>query len=95
MQLGWLKKLSLVSASLASGSLAIPATSLANPASAGTATTAPVFSELRLKYLHYQESQDGYDRMAVKAPSLGFTLAISEAWSAQGYLVSRIHYKKT
>ena len=88
MQLGWLKKLSLVSASLAGGSLAIPAASLANPVSAGTATTAPVFSELRLKYLHYQESQDGYDRMAVKAPSLGFTLAISEAWSAQGYLVS-------
>lgn len=94
MQLDWLNKLGLVSASLATGSLAGAA--MANPAVAnpldtpvkGSGTTAPVYSELRLKHMHYQESQNGQDRMTVKAPSLGFTLALSEAWSAQGYLVS-------
>jgi len=51
-------------------------------------STAPVVSEVRVRLLHYQETQQGIPRIRVQAPSVGFVLAVNEEWSAQGYLVS-------
>src|ERR1035437_2844157 len=48
------------------------------------AETAPEDGVIALKFLHYQDSQPGLQRVAVEAPSIYVLLPLSPHWSAEG-----------
>jgi len=52
------------------------------------AENAPEHGEVALKYLSYQDSQPGLDRIKVKAPSIYVLAPLSPKWAMEGSLVS-------
>ena len=52
------------------------------------ADTAPEHGEVALKYLHYQDSQPGLERIKVSAPSIYVLAPLSPKWALEGSLVS-------
>ena len=52
------------------------------------AETAPERGSVSLKYLHYEDSQPGLDRISVRSPSIAVMAPIAGVWSIEGSLVS-------
>lgn len=67
---------------------AIIAAALALPGVLAHAENAPERAEVAVKYLHYQDSQPGLDRIKVTAPSLYALVPLSPQWAVEGSLVS-------
>jgi len=67
---------------------AIIAAALCLPGIQVQAQGAPEQSEVALKYLHYQDSQPGLDRIQVKAPSIYALVPVSSQWALEGSFVS-------
>jgi hypothetical protein len=68
---------------------AILAAALALPGvHAAHAETAPERGSVSLKYLHYEDSQPGLDRVSVRAPSIEVMAPIAGVWSIEGSLTS-------
>jgi hypothetical protein len=67
---------------------AILAAALALPGLQAMAETAPEQAELSVKYMHYQDSQPGLDRISVRAPSIALRLPIAGVWSLDTSLTS-------
>lgn len=67
---------------------AIIAAALALPGVFAHADNAPEHGEIAVKYLHYQDSQPGLDRIRVEAPSVYVLAPLSSKWSIEGSLVS-------
>jgi hypothetical protein len=63
--------------------LALPGVHLA-----AHAETAPEHGTISLKYLHYEDSQPGLDRISVRSPSIGVMAPIAGVWSIEGSLTS-------
>jgi len=66
----------------------IAAAALALPGVVVHAENAPESGEVALKYLHYNDSQPGLDRITVSSPSIYVLLPISPRWSLEGTAVS-------
>ncbi len=66
---------------------AVIAAALALPGVVAHAENAPEHGEIALKYLHYQDSQPGLQRIRVEAPSLYFLAPIGSHWSSEGSFV--------
>ena len=67
---------------------AIIAAALALPGVMAHADSAPEHGEVAVKYLHYQDSQPGLDRIKVTAPSIYVLAPLSTKWAIEGSLVS-------
>lgn len=52
------------------------------------ATTAPTDTVVSFKLLDYVDSQPGFKRMAIRAPSLGLVTPLGERWSLEGSVVT-------
>lgn len=70
------------------GAGAIIAAALALPGVVAHADSAPENGVVALRYLGYQDSQPGLDRISVKAPSLYVLAPLSPQWAIDGSLVS-------
>lgn len=69
---------------------AILAAALALPGvyHAAHAETAPERGSVSLKYLHYEDSQPGLDRISVRSPSVSVMAPVAGVWSVEGSLTS-------
>jgi hypothetical protein len=67
---------------------AIIAAALALPGVMAHADSAPERGEVAVKYLHYQDSQPGLDRIKVSAPSIYVLAPLSPKWSVEGSVVA-------
>ncbi len=67
---------------------AIIAAALALPGVMAHAENAPEHGQVSVKYLQYQDSQPGLDRIKVKAPSIYVLAPLSSQWAVEGSLVS-------
>ncbi|HRI17613.1 MAG TPA: DUF3570 domain-containing protein [Burkholderiaceae bacterium] len=67
---------------------AIIAAALALPGVVAHADSAPENGVVALRYLGYQDSQPGLDRISVKAPSIYVLAPLSPQWAIDGTLVS-------
>lgn len=70
-----------VGAALLSAAMALPGARIVQ------AESAPERGQVSFRYLDYQESQPGQDRVKVTAPALAFMAPIAEAWSVTGSYV--------
>ncbi len=67
---------------------AIVAAALSLPGVLAHAEGAPEHGQVSVKYLQYQDSQPGLDRIKVKAPSIYVLAPLSSQWAVEGSLVS-------
>lgn len=67
---------------------AIIAAALTLPGVMAHAESAPEHGEVAIKYLSYQDSQPGLDRIKVKAPSVYVLAPLSSKWAIEGSAVS-------
>lgn len=67
---------------------ALLAAALLLPGLAAQAEEPPERSTLSVKYLNYEESQSGLDRVHVDSPSVSLVTPIAGAWSLAGSLTS-------
>lgn len=67
---------------------AIIAAALALPGVVAHADSAPERGEVAVKYLDYRDSQPGFSRIKVKAPSIYVLAPVSPKWAVEGALVS-------
>lgn len=67
---------------------AIIAAALALPGVVAHADNAPEHGQVAVKYLDYRDSQPGFDRIKVKAPSIYVLAPLSPKWAVEGSLVS-------
>ncbi|MEP7297082.1 MAG: DUF3570 domain-containing protein [Burkholderiales bacterium] len=67
---------------------AIIAAALSLPGVMAHAEGAPEHGQVSIKYLQYQDSQPGLDRIKVKAPSIYVLAPLSSQWAVEGSLVS-------
>jgi hypothetical protein len=63
--------------------LALPGVQLA-----AHAQTPPERGSVSLRYMHYEDSQPGLDRISVRSPSIGIVAPIAGVWSIEGSLTS-------
>lgn len=56
--------------------------------SGARASTAPTDTVVSFKLLHYVDSQPGFKRMSIRAPSLGVVAPLGEQWSLEGSAVT-------
>jgi hypothetical protein len=52
------------------------------------AEAAPERGDISFKYMDYQDSQTGFDRVSVRAPSLSIMTPLAGVWSVEGTVVS-------